>query len=176
MKRAYKYRDGQLTLAKMREPLNIVWSRPLPQGAEPTTVTVSRDNADRWFVPMLVETTVDHRPASDQAVGVDAGITSLVTLSTGEKITNPKHSDRERVRLAKAQRALARKEKGSNNRDKARLKVARIQAKIADRRRDHLHEVTTRLVRDNQTVVIEDLNVRGMVRNRNLSRAISDAS
>ncbi|MEV5539781.1 RNA-guided endonuclease TnpB family protein [Saccharopolyspora shandongensis] len=176
-KSAFKYRDGQLTLAKMREPLNIVWSHPVPEGAvEPTTVTVSRDSADRWFVSMLVETTVDHHEPIDQAVGVDAGITSLVTLSTGEKITNPKHSDRERARLAKAQRALARKEKGSNNRDKARLKVARIQAKIADRRRDHLHKVTTRLVRDKQTVVIEDLNVRGMVRNRNLSRAISDAS
>ncbi|TDD08876.1 transposase [Saccharopolyspora terrae] len=173
---AFKWRDGQLTLAKMREPLNIVWSRPLPEGAEPSTVTVSRDSADRWFVSILVETSVNHHTPTDQAVGVDAGITSLATLSTGEKITNPKHSDRERARLAKAQRDLGRKEKGSNNRAKARLKVARVQAKIADRRRDHLHKVTTRLVSENQTVVIEDLSVRNMVNNRRLSRAISDAS
>ncbi|MGW1680250.1 RNA-guided endonuclease InsQ/TnpB family protein [Saccharopolyspora sp. NPDC002376] len=175
-KSAFKYRNGIMTLAKMSEPLNIVWSRPLPEGAEPSTVTVSRDRADRWFVSMLVETTVDHHEPTTNAVGVDAGITSLVTLSTGEKITNPKHSDRERTRLAKAQRELARKEKGSNNRARARIKVARIQAKIADRRRDHLHKVTTRLVRDNQTVVIEDLSVRTMVKNRKLARAISDAS
>ncbi|MGW1680359.1 RNA-guided endonuclease InsQ/TnpB family protein [Saccharopolyspora sp. NPDC002376] len=175
-KSAFKYRNGILTLAKMSESLNIVWSRPLPDGAEPSMVTVSRDGADRWFVSMLVETTVDHHEPTANAVGVDAGITSLVTLSTGEKITNPKHSDRESTRLAKAQRELARKEKGSNNRAKARIKVARIQAKIADRRRDHLHKVTTRLVRDNQTVVIEDLSVRTMVKNRKLARAISDAS
>ncbi|QUH03026.1 IS200/IS605 family element transposase accessory protein TnpB [Saccharopolyspora erythraea] len=173
---AFKYRDGQLTLAKMAEPVDIVWSRPLPEGSEPSTVTVSRDAADRWFVSLLVETAVEQHTPTDTAVGVDAGITSLVTLSTGAKVTNPKHSDRERARLAKAQRELARKEKGSNNRAKARLKVARIQAKIADRRRDHLHKVTTGLVRDNQTVVIEDLQVRNMLRNGSLSRAISDAA
>jgi putative transposase len=175
-KSAFKYRDGQLALAKMSEPLNIVWSRPLPEGREPSTVTVSRDSADRWFVSMLVETTVDHHTPTKNVVGVDAGITSLVTLSTGEKVTNPKHSDRERACLAKAQRALARKEKGSNNGAKARLKVARIQATTADRRRDHLHKVTTRLVRDNQTVVVEDLQVRNMMKNRKLARAIGDAS
>ncbi|MDA3647889.1 transposase [Saccharopolyspora indica] len=173
---AFRYRDGQLTLAKMPEPLNIVWSRPLPEGTDPSTVTVSRDSADRWFVSMLVETAVEHHEPTTSMVGVDAGISSLVTLSTGEKITNPRHSDRERTRLAKAQRSLARKDKGSNNRDKARLKVARIQAKITDRRRDNLHKVTTRLVRDNQTVVIEDLSVRNLMKNRKLARAIGDAS
>ncbi|WP_277670584.1 RNA-guided endonuclease InsQ/TnpB family protein [Saccharomonospora viridis] len=175
-KSGFKYRDGQLTLAKMREPLNIVWSRPLPEGAEPSTVTVSRDAADRWFVSILVEISVEQYVPTDTAIGVDAGITSLATLSTGEKITNPKNSDRERKRLAKAQRELSRKQKGSNNRDKARRKVARVHARITDRRRDHLHKVTTRLVRENQTVVIEDLNVRGMLSNGKLARAISDAS
>lgn len=175
-KSGFKYRDGQLTLAKMREPLNIVWSRPLPEGAEPSTVTVSRDATDRWFVSILVETSVEQYVPTDTAIGVDAGITSLATLSTGEKITNPKNSDRERKRLAKAQRELSRKQKGSNNRDKARRKVARVHARITDRRRDHLHKVTTRLVRENQTVVIEDLNVRGMLSNGKLARAISDAS
>ncbi len=172
----FKYRGGQLTLAKMSKPLNIVWSRPLPEGAEPTTVTVSRDSADRWFVSMLVETSIEHHEPTDQAVGVDAGLTSLVTLSTGEKVTNSKHEKRDRAKLARAQRNLARKQKGSANRDKARLAVAGVHARISDRRRDNLHKVTTRLVRDNQTVVIEDLNVRGMVRNRSLSRAISDAA
>ena len=88
------------------------------------------------------------------AVGVDVGVTSLVTLSTGEKIANPRHEPRDRARLAKAQRRLARKARGSANREKARRKVARVHARIADRRRDFLHKLTTRLVRENQTIVI----------------------
>lgn len=173
---AFTFRDGQLTLAKMVDPLNIVWSRPLPEGAEPSTVTVSRDSAGRWFVSVLTETAVTHHPRTDSVVGVDAGITSLLALSTGEKITNPRHQRREHARLVKAQRALARKTKGSVNRDKARRKVARIHARITDRRTDHLHKLSTRLVRENQTIVIEDLNVAGMLRNHSLARAISDAS
>jgi putative transposase len=173
---AFRWRDGRLTLAKMDGPLNIVWSRPLPEGAEPSTVTVSRDPAGRWHVSILVETTVAHARPTGRVVGVDAGITSLLTLSTGEKITNPKHERRDRERLARAQRALARKEKGSHNRVKARLRVARVHARIADRRRDLSHKLSTRLVRENQLVVIEDLAVRNMLRNRSLARAISDAS
>ena len=175
-KSAFTWREGWLTLAKMREPLHIVWSRPLPEGAEPSTVTVSHDAADRWFVSILAETSTEHLPATDAAVGVDAGVDSLATLSTGEKITNPKHERQDRKLLAKAQRELSRKDKGSNNRAKARRKVARVHARITNRRRDHLHKVTTRLVRENQTVVIEDLQVRNMVRNGKLARAISDAA
>ncbi|MFE5582296.1 RNA-guided endonuclease InsQ/TnpB family protein [Kitasatospora sp. NPDC056531] len=174
---AFRYRDGRLTLAKMAEPLDIVWSRPLPDSASPSTVTVSRDAAGRWFVSMLCDDLgVKPLPRVDTAVGIDAGITSLVTLSTGQKITNPKHERRDRERLAKAQRELARKAKGFANREKARRKVARVHARIADRRRDFLHKLTTRLVRENQTVVIEDLTVRNMLKNKRLARAVSDAS
>jgi putative transposase len=172
----FSWRDGQLTLAKMTEPLRIVWSRPLPDGAQPSTVTISRDPAGRWFCSILVETPVAPHPATDTAVGLDAGITSLVTLSTGEKITNPRHEQRDRARLARAHRALSRKQKGSNNRERARRKLARIHARIADRRRDVLHQLSTRLVRENQTVVIEDLAVRNMLGNHRLARAISDAA
>ncbi|WP_328479971.1 transposase [Streptomyces sp. NBC_00377] len=173
----FRFREGRLTLAKMAEPLDIVWSRPLPEGAQPSTVTVSQDAAGRWFVSLLCDDTIPPAPATTNAVGVDAGITSLLTLSTGEKITNPRHERKDRTRLAKAQRELSRKARGDGaNRAKARRKVARIHARIADRRRDILHKLTTRLVRENQTVVIEDLTVRNMVRNHRLARAISDAS
>ena len=118
-------------------------------------------------------------PASPggSSVGVDAGIRPLsVTLSTGEKITNPGHERRDRRKLAKAQRALARKQKGSTNREKARLKVARIHA-LDHRSPPRLPaQAAPRLVRENQTVVIEDLTVRNMLRNDSLARAISDAS
>ena len=172
----FTFRDSRLTLAKMSAPLDIRWSRPLPEGAEPTTVTVSKDSADRWFVSLLCEDTITPAPATTAAVGIDAGITCLATLSTGEKITNPRHERKDRERLAKAQRELSGKAKGSKNRERARRKVARIHARIADRRRDFLHKLTTRLVRENQTVVIEDLSVRTMVKNHTLARAISDAA
>ncbi len=120
----------------------------------------------------------------EHAVGVDAGITSLLALSrpidglTGEdgKVANPRLERVDRKRLARAQRSLSRKVKGSNNRAKARLRVARVYARISARRRDFLHKLSTRLVRENQAVVIEDLTVRTMVRNHCLARAISDAS
>jgi putative transposase len=173
----FRFRKGELTLAKMAEPLDIVWSRPLPEGAQPSTVTVSQDAAGRWFVSMLCDDTITPAPPATNAVGIDLGITCLATLSTGEKITNPKHERKDRARLVKAQRELSRKAKGDGaNRAKARRKVARVHARIADRRRDFLHQLTTRLVRENQTVVIEDLTVRNMVKNRTLARAISDAA
>ncbi|MGJ5832661.1 RNA-guided endonuclease InsQ/TnpB family protein [Streptomyces ossamyceticus] len=173
---AFKWRDGQLTLAKMAGPVNIRWSRPLPEGAEPTTVTVSRDSAGRWFVSLLCADTITPAPATTNAVGLDAGITSLVTLSTGEKITSPRHERRDRARLARAQRELSRKAKGLANREKARRRVAKVHARIADRRRDFLHKLSTRLVRENQTVVIEDLTVRNLLKYGRLARAISDAA
>jgi putative transposase len=174
----FRFRDGRLTLAKMAEPLDIVWSRPLPKGAKPSTVTVSQDAAGRWFVSLLCDdASVKPLPAGGDAVGIDVGLDHLLTLSTGEKIANPRHERRDRARLALAQRRLAKKAKGDGaNRRKARQKVARIHARIADRRRDHLHKLTTRLVRENQTLVIEDLTVRNMVKNRSLARAISDAA
>ncbi|MEU4708848.1 RNA-guided endonuclease TnpB family protein [Nocardia salmonicida] len=171
----FRWSTGKLTLAKMSEPLDIVWSRGLP--GDPSSVTVSRDAAGRWFVSLLCEDpTVGSLPRTDQVVGIDAGLTHLLTLSSGEKITNPRHERADRARLAKAQRNLSRKEKGSANRAKARRKVARVHARIADRRRDYLHKITTRLVRENQTLVIEDLTVRNMIRDHSLARAISDAS
>ena len=170
----FTWRDGKLTLAKMSEPLDIRWSRELP--GEPSTVTASRDSAGRWFVSILTEDTVEPAPVTDRAVGVDVGLTSLAALSTGEKVTNPRHERRARAKLAKAQQALARKQKGSNNREKARRKVARVHARIADRRTDFLHKLSTRLIRENQAIAIEDLTVRNMVANHALARAISDAS
>jgi putative transposase len=160
----------------MSAPLDIRWSRPLPEGAEPSAVTASRDAAGRWHISVLVECPVETLPPSDAAVGIDVGITSLLTLSTGEKIASPRHERKDRERLAKAQRAMSRKQKGSVNREKARRKVARVHARIADRRRDTLHKLSTRIIRETQTVIIEDLSVRNMVRNHSLARAISDAS
>jgi putative transposase len=172
----FRFQHGQLTLVKLRGPLNIRWSRPLPEGSQPSTVTVSRDPAGRWYVSLrVVDATVRPLPPVQTHVGIDAGLSSLMTLSTGERITNPRYESQDRARLARAQRVLSRRQKGSSNRAKARLRVARIYARISDRRWDHLHKLTTRLVRENQTIVIEDLHVRGMLSNHSLARAIGDA-
>lgn len=172
----FTFRDGNVKLAKQKEPLDIRWSRPLPEGAEPSQVTVSLDSQGRYHISILVEEVIAELPKVSSKVGIDAGITTLYTLSTGEKIANPRHEKKDRERLAKAQRVLSRKQKGSRNYEKARRKVAKIHGRIADRRRDHLHKLSTRLVRENQVIAIEDLSVRNMLKNHKLARAVSDAS
>ncbi len=161
-----------LTLAKMDAPLTIHWSRSFT--GTPTTVTISQDTAGRYFVSFLVEEEIAALPIVTAMVGVDVGLKDVAVLSTGEKIANPRHLRRSERRLAHAQRNLARKQKGSKNREKARRKVAREHARIADQRRDGLHKLTTRLIRENQTVCVESLAVKNLMRNHTLAKAISD--
>jgi putative transposase len=171
---AFKWDGKQLTLAKMDEPLDIVWSRPLPEGCKPTTVTVTKDTANRYFVSILVEEEIKSWPIVNKQVGLDLGLKSMVILSTGETVGNPRYFAKDEKKLAKAQLRLAKKQKGSKNRAKARLKVARIHARIADRRRDYQHKLSTRIIRENQVVCIESLSVKNMVKNHCLAKAISD--
>ncbi len=176
-KSAFKYKDNTLWLAKSKEPLKIVWSRFLPEGVNPSTVTVKLEPSGRWFVSLLVnDPTVQPLPPTDKKVGIDVGISSLLTTSDGEKIANPKHFNRLYRKLKAAQKELSRKTKGSSNRYKARLEVARIHAKIKDARTDFLHKLTTRLVKTNSLIAIEDLAMRNMVKNHKLARSISDAA
>lgn len=172
---AFGYRDGKLTLAKMDAPLHIHWSRPLPLNAKPTTATVTRDAAGRYFISLRIKVERAALPAVDTVIGADVGLDSLVTLSTGEKFANPRFGKRDAKRLAKAQRNLSRKTKGSRRREKAKRRVARIHARIADRRLDGLHKISIRLIRENQTIAVESLAVKNMVRNHTLARAIQDA-
>ncbi|WP_250124232.1 transposase [Chroococcidiopsis sp. CCMEE 29] len=174
---AFKWRDGQVWLAKCSEALPIRWSRPLPKECEPSTITVKLDARERWYVSLLVDNPqIKFLPSVDKSVGLDLGVTSLLTTSNGVKIANPKHFKGLHKKLRRVQKALSRKQKGSNNRSKARLVVARVQGKIADTRKDFLHKLTTQLVRENQTIVVEDLAVKNMVKNPKLAQSISDAS
>jgi putative transposase len=163
-----------LTLAKMDAPLHIHWSRPLPEGATPTTITLSRDTAGRYFVSFLLEKEIAPLPATTGQVGIDLGLHDVVVLDNGEKVGNPRFFAKDEKRLAKAQRRLAKKQPGSKNRDKARRKVARIHAQIADRRRDFTHQLSTRVIRENQTICIESLRVKAMVKHPTLAKAIYD--
>ena len=127
----------------MREPLPVRWSRTLPRKARPSTVTVSLDPSGRWHVSILVEEEVKHLPASPSKVGVDLGTEHFAILSTGEKIPNPRHLNHYQKKLERAQQTLSRKQKGSNNHRKARLKVAKAYAKVKDCRNDFLHKLST---------------------------------
>ncbi len=171
---AFTLKETMLILAKQHEPLNIVWSRPLPDGAQPSSVTVSRDRSGRYFVSILVEEEIELLPVVEQQVGLDVGLKSMVVLSTGEAIDNPKYYAKAERQLARRERKHARKKKGSKNREKARQKVSRLHARIADKRRDYQHKLSTRLIRENQTICVESLAVKNMLKNHCLAKAISD--
>jgi putative transposase len=174
---AFAMRDGELRLAKTSTSLRYVWSWPEVDltALNPTMVIVSREPDGRWYVTFTLDTSAPKPlPKTGHAVGVDLGVKNFAVTSDGEKITNPRHLDRKARNLARYQRRLARRRKGSANRAKAAAKVARAHRKVRDARRDFLHRASTRLVRSADMIVIEDLNVSGMVRNRRLARAISD--
>jgi putative transposase len=165
--------NRHLTVAKLGR-LDVRWSRPFT--STPTTVTIAKHRDGRYFVTLVLDETIQPLPKTGDAIGVDMGINRLATLSNGEHIVNPRLLKQKLRKLAKAQKALARKQKGSHRSERQRLKVARIHSRIADTRLDHMQKVTTNLVRRFDVICVEDLNVRGMVRNHCLAQALSDAS
>jgi putative transposase len=174
---AFSLRGGALRLAKTAAPLRFTWSWPEVDVAalDPAMVIVSRESDGRWYVTFTVEAAgPEPLPAAARAVGVDLGVTDFAVTSDGGRIANPRHLERRARNLARYQRRLARCQDGSNNRAKAKANVARAYRKVRNARQDFLHRASIRLVRDNDLIVIEDLNVAGLVRNRRLARAISD--
>jgi putative transposase len=174
---AFSMRSGVLRLAKTDGPLRFVWSWPEVDvtGLDPTMVVVSRESDGRWYVTFAIDGSAPQPLESTRrAVGVDLGITDFAVTSNEDRIPNPRHLERKARNLARYQRRLARCQKGTANRAKATAKVARAHRKVRDARRDFLHRASSRLARENDVIVIEDLNVAGMVRNRKLARVISD--
>jgi putative transposase len=173
----FRWRDGALFLAKMDTPLAFTWSWPGidPATIDPTTVTVSRDPCGRWYVSFAVDMPApEPLPVTGRAVGVDLGITDFAVTNDGQRIANPRHLERRAINLARYQRRMARCQPGSANRAKARAKAARAHRKVRAARADFLHKASTGLVRDHDLIVLEDLAVQNMVRNRRLAKAISD--
>ena len=151
----------------------ITWSRPLP--AEPSSCTITKDTAGRYFASFVVEVERPQLKPNGKAVGVDLGLASLAVTSDSEMIAPPKFLRSALKRIRRLSRDLSRKVRGSNNRQKARLRLAKAHVQVTEQRLDHPHKLSTRFIRENQTVVLEDLNVSGMVRNYKLARAIADA-
>ncbi|MFF5210915.1 RNA-guided endonuclease InsQ/TnpB family protein [Streptosporangium sp. NPDC000396] len=162
---------GRLRLPKIGD-VAVRWSRDLP--AEPSSVTVVKDAAGRYFASFVVEAAGHPLPPVESETGIDLGLGHFAVLSNGRKIDSPRFLRRAEKKLKRLQRALARKAKGSNNRVKARAAVARQHAKVADARREFHHRESTKIIRDNQTVVVEDLAVNGLARTR-LAKSVHDA-
>lgn len=171
---AFRIKGGKLFIAKSDEPLAFAQSRPLPEKIN--SLTISKDAAGRYFVTFQGEEDKSLLPVNDKSIGIDLGLSHFAVTSDGEKIEAPKIFRKHEAKLARYQRALSRKQKGSNNRNRARRKVARLHAKIADTRKDFLHKLSTSIIRENQTVSVEDLNVIGLQKNRRLAKSIADAS
>ncbi|MGB5971236.1 MAG: transposase, partial [Spirulinaceae cyanobacterium] len=155
-KAGFQVKGSKVYLAKIGD-ISPVWSRELP--SVPSSVTVIKDSAERYFLSFVVEINPKKLPDNGKSTGIDLGITDFATLSNGEKIKAPKPLKEKLKRLRKLQRNLARKTKGSRRRDKARKRVAKLYAKVKDTRDDFLHKLSTKIIRENQTIVLEDLNV-----------------
>ncbi|MGF0175711.1 RNA-guided endonuclease InsQ/TnpB family protein [Streptomyces sp. Marseille-Q5077] len=162
----------KLRLPKIGD-VKVKWSRTLP--STPSTVTVVKDSAGRHFASFIVETSPEEAlPQTTPELGIDLGLGHFAVLSDGTKVDSPRFLRRAEKRLKKAQRALSRKENGSKNRDKARIRVARAHARVADARREFHHQLSTQLIRENQAVAVENLAVKALARTR-LAKSVHDA-
>jgi putative transposase len=168
-KAAFSIKNGEVFLAKIGN-LNPVWSRELP--SEPSSVTVIKDCANRYFLSFVVEIEPVQVDTKNQSIGIDLGIKTFAVISNGSKAVSPDYSKADR-KIRKLQKRLARQQNGSTRRNKTRLQIAKLHNRIADTRKDFLHKLSTKVVSENQTIVLEDLNVSGMVKNRHLARSIS---
>lgn len=165
----FALKEDSVYLAKIGL-VNPIWSRELP--SEPSSVTIIKDCANRYFLSFVVEVLPVSLDTKSQSVGIDLGIKTFAVMSNGEKAFSPCYKDLDR-RVRKLQKKLARQQKDSKRRNKTRIQIARLHNQIADTRQDFLHKLSTQVVSENQTIVFEDLNVSGMVKNRKLARAIS---
>ena len=168
-KAAFSIKDKEVYLAKIGN-LKPVWSRELP--CEPSSVTVIKDCANRYFLSFVVEIELYSRDANHMSVGIDLGIKTFAVMSNGEKAESPDYS-KTAHKIRKLQRKLARQQKDSKRRNRTRIQIAKQHNQISDTRKDFLHKLSTQVVSENQTIILEDLNVSGLVKNRNLARAIS---
>lgn len=165
----FSIKDNGVYLAKIGI-VKPVWSRELP--SIPSSVTIIKDCANRYFLSFVVEIEPVQLDAKHMSIGIDLGIKTFAVMSNGEKTVSPNYKALDR-NIRKLQGKLGRQQSTSNRRNKTRIQIAKLHNKIADTRKDFLHKLSTKVVSENQTIVLEDLNVSGMVKNRKLSRAIS---
>lgn len=168
-------RDGKIFIPKLKE-VKLKLHRQFE--GEIKTTTISRNTTGKYYVSILVDNgkELPEKKKIDKSIGIDVGLTTFATISTGEKVDNPKFLNQSLKRLKVVQRRLSKKQKGSQNRLKAKQRVALLHEKISNQRKDFLHKLSTRLIDENQAIALEDLNVKGMIKNHKLARHIADAS
>jgi putative transposase len=171
---AFRLKDRTLFLAKIEKPIKVIWSRKLP--TNPSSCTISKTPTNKYYISFCVEKDFEELQSVNSNIGIDLGLKDFLVTSKGEKVKPLKAFKKHEVRLKKYQKVLSRRKKGSNNREKARLKVAKVHELIANSRKDWLHKLSTKLIRENQSISLEDLNVKGMVRNHKLAKSINDSS
>ncbi len=171
---AFSVKNGKFFIAKNKQPLNIRFHRQLPQNQEIKYVHISLESSGKWYVSMNCDDpSIQPLSSTDNMIGIDLGVSTFATTSNGDKIKSPELKN-EYQKLKKLQRRLSKKQKGSKNRNKARLKVAKQYEKITNIRKNFHHQVSRKLINENQVIVLEDLKVKNMLKNRKLSRAISE--
>ena len=166
--------DKYIKLPKLKSMIKIAQHRQFD--GEIKSCTVSKTPTDKYYISILVDEDIKQLPKSNNKVGIDLGIKDFAITSDGEVFENPKWLRKSEKRLAKLQKDLSRKKKGSNNRNKARLKVAKLHEKIANQRKDFLHKLSSEIINENQVIVLEDLRVSNMLKNHKLAKAISEVS
>jgi len=173
-----RIKNGKVTIPKFKVGIRLIESKPIV--GEIRQATVSKTVTGKYFISILCETGIaipDKKPIlQDTVVGVDLGIKTFAVLSDGQEIANPKHLIASTKRLAVLQRRLSRKQKGSANRNKARQKVALLHEKITNQRKDFLHKLSTNLINNHDTICLESLNIKGILKNHSLAQSVSDAS
>ena len=163
---------GYIKIPKLKTMIKIKYHREFKGLIK--SATLSKTPSNKYFISILVDTENIKLPKSNKKIGVDVGLKEFAICSNGYRVSNPKYLRKAEKRLAKLQKDLSRKQKGSNNRNKARLKVAKLHEKITNQRKDFLHKLSTKLIRENQSIAIENLKVKNMLKNDKLSKAISE--
>ena len=172
-KNVFRFKDGKFFIAKSKDPLAIGFSRDLP--SKPSSCVITKTCTGKYYISFICEYTPT-KLTSINKIGIDLGLKNFIVTSDGLRIPNPKHLKQQSKNLKRKQQSLSRKKKGSINRNKARIKVAKIHESITNIRNDFQHKLSRKLINENQVIGLESLKVRNMIKNRKLSKAISDVS
>ncbi len=167
----FRIKNGRLLIPKIGLT-KIILHRP--PGGKMKNLTISKTRSGRYFASIQVEQEMPEPSYNGNQVGLDFGLKDFVITNDGQRFANPKHLAKSECKIKRLQRKLSRTQAGSNGREKARIKIAKQHERVANQRRDFLHKLSRQLIEENQLIVIEDLNVKGMIQNRHLAKAISD--
>jgi len=170
----YRLIKNRLHIPKLKQAIKVVVDRPVE--GRIVSCTISKCQSGKYHVVFLCIVDIDPKPELDTVIGLDLGLKTMVVTSDDQKITNPQYYQNNEKKLKYLNRQLSKKEKGSNNRNKARLRLAKSYEHVTNKRIHNLHEHTSRIVNENQVIIVEDLNVAGMMKNHNLAKSIQDVS